>query len=211
NGRLQVQMLSGEQLAADGVVLAAPANASAALLQGLAPQAAARLEQIRHTDIGTLSLVYRAADVQLQPRVHGLMVPRRERRRIDAVTFTSLKMPQRAPHDYLVLRVFFGAGDPRLVGYDDPDLLAAVRAELADLLGIQAEPLEMVAFRWPASFPQADVGHLERVAEIEGLLPTEVVVTGSSYRGIGVPDCIRQGRQAGAALLSQLSPVSARL
>lgn len=203
-GRYRILLADGEQLQADGVILSAPANSSADLLQGLAPQAAAGLAQIRHTHIGTVSLVYRAADVQLQPRVHGLMVPRREQRQIDAVTFTSLKMPDRAPQDYLVLRVFFGAGAPELIEYGDQQLLQAVQAELVALLGITAEPLEMLAFRWPASFPQADVGHLERVAAIEAQLPARVVVTGSSYRGIGVPDCIRQGRQSAADLLLQL-------
>lgn len=122
------------------------------------------------------------------------MIPRREGRKIDAVTFPIAKMPNRAPDGYSVVRVFFGAGAPELVKLDDAALVAAVRDELQALLGIQPEPVEFVAFRWPESFPQADVGHLERVTEIEAQLPKNVYVTGSSYRGIGVPDCVRQGR-----------------
>ena len=83
----------------------------------------------------------------------------------------------------------------------DQDLLVAVREELKELLGIRAEPVNYVAFRWPKSFPQADVGHLDRVAELEAALPVGIYVTGSSYRGIGVPDCVRQGRETARQVL----------
>ena len=44
--------------------------------------------------------------------------------------------------------------------------------------------------------PRYDVGHLERVASIEAALPPGVVVAGSAFHGVGVPDCIRQGTEA---------------
>ena len=52
--------------------------------------------------------------------------------------------------------------------------------------------------------PQADVGHLGRVAEIEAQLPESIFVTGSSYRGIGVPDCVRQGRETAKLALESM-------
>jgi oxygen-dependent protoporphyrinogen oxidase len=186
----------GETLQADALILATPANVAAQLLRPIDSEVANHLSEFRHTNIGTLSLVYRVDEVQLPQRIHGLMVPRREGRAIDAITFTSLKMPSRAPQEYLLVRVFFGGGAPELVTLSTDEFLSTVRRELADLLGIIAEPIEFVPFRWQDSFPQADVGHLDRVATIEAKLPTGIVLAGSSYRGIGVPDCIRQGRSA---------------
>jgi oxygen-dependent protoporphyrinogen oxidase len=43
---------------------------------------------------------------------------------------------------------------------------------------------------------------LKRVDEIEKLLPPNLALAGSSYRGIAVPDCIRQGREAARKLSS---------
>lgn len=87
-----------------------------------------------------------------------------------------------------------------MVEFEDERLIEEVRRELASLLGIHATPLIWKAFRWQNGFPQAEVGHLQLVDEIEAHLPTGIALAGSSYRGIAVPDCIRQGREAAAAL-----------
>lgn len=192
----EIELAEGEPLLADAVIVATPANAAAGLLRDAAPESAAGLARIRHTDIGTLSLAYRGADARLPFRLNGLMIPRREKRRIDALTWTSAKMPDRAPRGYELARVFFGAGAPAMLTLDDAALLSAVRDELRALIGLDAAPIDYRVSRWPASFPQADVGHLDRVDEIERRLPPGLFLAGSSYRGLGVPDCIRQGQAA---------------
>ena len=93
---------------------------------------------------------------------------------------------------------------------DDQSLLSVVRGELKALLGLDAEPVAYTAARWPDEYPQADVGHLDLVDSIEDALPKDIFVTGSPYRGLGVPDCIRQGKQTAlkaAALLTDHSNV----
>lgn len=203
NGKFIAQTNKGDILA-DALIITTPANAAAEMLAGGNGDAAELLARIRHENIGTLSLVYRARDVSMAQRIHGMMVPRRENRQIDAVTFTSLKMPSRAPQGYLVVRVFIGGGVPNVVEQDDDALEMIVRTELSDLLGINAEPVDKAIFRWPKSFPQADVGHLDLVDEIENLSLPGIFLAGSSYRGIGVPDCIRQGRKAAHNVLNHL-------
>lgn len=199
-----VALAGGETLQARAIIVATLANTAARLLQTTAPQTAALLRQIRHENIGTASLVYRASDLPARPSVNGLMIPRREQRAIDAVTVTSRKIPQRAAPGYALVRVFFGGAKPEMVTYDDPTLLAHITSELRVLLGIRATPLAHAIFRWEAGFPQADVGHLQRIAEIETSLPPGITLAGSSYRGIAVPDCIRQGRLAAQHALSAL-------
>ena len=201
-GRQWAVVVGGDRLAVDAVILAVPANRAAAMLAGAAADAAGLLRAIRHNAIGTVSLAYPAADMHLAVPIRGLMIPRRERRRIDAVVYTSAKLPQRAPAGYGLLRVFFGGGDPSLATAPEAAVVAAVRAELRDLLGLEAVPVGHVIARWPDSYAQADVGHLERVAAIEVALPPGLFVAGGSYRGLAVPDCVSQGRQAGALALA---------
>lgn len=200
--KYRVSVWDGTSLLADGVIFATLAQQTSALIQNISTEASQRLSELRQQSIGTLSLVYREADIPRQPVVNGLMIPRREKRKIDAVTFTSRKMPERSAAGYAVVRVFIGGSQPEIVTSTDQRLLAAVRAELADLLGITAEPLAWTAFRWQDGFPQAEVNHLQRVDEIEKLLPANITLAGSSYRGIAVPDCIRQGRMAAARFSS---------
>ena len=191
----RIWLSNGEILHGDAVVLATLANVAADLLQDISPEASRRLGRIHHNHIGTVSLVYRESDLP-HLEINGLMIPRRERRAIDAVTFTSKKMPQRSSPGYALLRVFIGGGKPEIVEYDAETLIALVRDELSSLLGIHAEPQTYKIFRWPNGFPQAEVGHLDRIDEIERVLPDGIAVAGSSYRGIAIPDCIRQGRTA---------------
>jgi oxygen-dependent protoporphyrinogen oxidase len=196
----RIFIADGNSIYADGVIFATLANQTSAMIRELAPEASARLDAIRHQNIGTLSLVYRESDVPKEPYISGLMIPRREKRMIDAVTFTSRKMPERSTAGYAVVRVFIGGGAPQMVDFSDEQLLEATQKELGDLLGIRAAPQTWTAFRWQNGFPQAEVGHLKRIDEIEKHLPANLALAGSSYRGIAVPDCIRQGREAARKL-----------
>jgi oxygen-dependent protoporphyrinogen oxidase len=70
--------------------------------------------------------------------------------------------------------------------------------ELARILGPMPEPQMTVVRRWPRSLPQYGIGHLERMAEL-----TEQVrkldglwLLGNGYRGVGLPDLIRDARAA---------------
>lgn len=191
-------------LHADAVILATPGNQSSKMLAQTAPQAAERIGEIDHQNIGTATLVYKPGDITLPYPINGLMIPRREKRHIDAITWTSNKPLDRAPQGYEMLRVFFGGADPSMATLPEDEIIATVQLELADILGITAQPFASAVFTWPESFPQAFVGHLALVDKIETLLPAGVWVAGSSYRGIGVPDCIRQGRQAADLALDYL-------
>jgi oxygen-dependent protoporphyrinogen oxidase len=205
NGAGWVVVTAGERLPVDAVILATAANVAAELLAETAPEAAVQLRAIRHNAIGTISLAYRTADLQLNAPIRGLMIPRREGRRIDAVVYTSAKMPARAPEGMSLLRVFFGGGDPSTATMPEDELVRVVRAELAELLGVTAEPLGYRLARWPDSYAQADVGHLARVSAVEAALPVGIAVAGGSYRGLAVPDCVKQGRAAAAEVVGTLA------
>ncbi|MBK8469915.1 MAG: protoporphyrinogen oxidase [Actinomycetales bacterium] len=200
-GGWRVTLSDGRTRHSRAVLFAAPAPVAAGLLEGLAPESAKGLRQLRHTSIGTATLLYAAPAPALRRQIHGLMIPRDSGRLIDAISVISLKAPERFPAGALAIRVFFGGAAPDLVEAPDETLAAALCEEVGDLLGITRRPDEIVTFRWPGGFPQADVGHLDTVAAIEAALPLGLALAGSSYRGTGVPDCIRQGREAAAALL----------
>ena len=199
----KITLANSEAIHADAVILATAANVAVELLNELAAEASAGLSAIRHENIGTVSLVYRESDIPAEPVINGLMIPRREKRAIDAVTISSRKMPWRAPQGFALLRVFIGGACPEVVTADDETLINTVTGELHSLLGISAQPQAYAIFRWPEGFPQAEVGHLDRIDQIERLLPPGIALAGSSYRGIAVPDCIRQGRAAAQKILSQ--------
>jgi protoporphyrinogen/coproporphyrinogen III oxidase len=192
----RVHIETGEILESDAVILACPANVSAQLLTCFAPDAASSLHEIRHTGIGTLALAYPRRVLEHHQHLRGLMVPRHAGSAIDAVLFTGFKMPARVSENLTAIRVFFGANNPELLTLPENQLLEVVQAELRTMLGLEAAPLAHHAFRWPQGFPLLEVGHLNRVTRTERLMPHGVFLAGASYRGLGVPDCVRQGQEA---------------
>jgi len=116
-----------------------------------------------------------------------------------AGTFSSLKFAGRAPDDGVLVRAFVGrAGRETAVELPDDELVALVRAELASMVGLRAEPLFTRIFRWPRGMPQYRVGHRDLIARIErevGELPG-IELAGGYLHGIGIGDCIREGAAA---------------
>ncbi len=205
NQPYRVQLEDGEILDADAVVLTAPSFDAAELVASFQPALAAGLRRIRYVTTGTVSLAYAKREIGAPLEGYGLVIPRTERRRINAVTISSSKFTHRAPDDAVLLRVFVGGSrNPAVAELDDAPLLELARAELHDILGIRAEPLWSRIYRLPRSNPQYDVGHLAHIDALEALCPAGLYLAGSAYRGVGIPDCTRQGRDTAARALTAL-------
>jgi oxygen-dependent protoporphyrinogen oxidase len=194
-------------LPADAVVVTAPAPAAARLLEEEDPDLARKLSSIRYASTATVSLGFRRKEVLRPLDGFGFVVPRNEGKRILACTFSSTKFPDRAPKDAVLIRGFLGgAKDEGVLEIDDADLVNLVVEELRPLLGITASPLFAKLFRWEGANPQYTVGHPERVSAIESAAArhTGLHFTGAAYRGVGIPDCIRQGIQTADKVLDTL-------
>jgi oxygen-dependent protoporphyrinogen oxidase len=197
-GGYQVTTMDGEILPADAVVLATPAFISSQLIAGFAPELARGLAAIRYVSTATVSLAFRRSELSRFTDGVGFIVPRRENRRIAACTITSTKFAGSAPEDHVLLRCFVGGpGHEEQVERSDAEIIADVRAEVAALLGVVAQPVLARVFRWIKGNAQYDVGHLERVAQMQAACAQfpGLYLTGSAYEGIGVPDCVHQGQQ----------------
>ncbi len=193
----RLQLEDGRSVTASAIVLAVPAYVAGQLLGSIAPRAVARLRSIRYVSTGTVSLAFPRRTLRRPLDGFGVVIPRSERRQINAITCTSTKFDHRAPDSHVLLRVFFGGSrTPETMGLSDRELLAVVRRELESIVGIRDEPTLQRIYRWAEANPQYDVGHLGLVSDIETALPDGVFVAGSPYRGIGIPDCVHQAEQA---------------
>jgi oxygen-dependent protoporphyrinogen oxidase len=201
----QVHTDDGRLLWADAVVLATPSFAAADLLQPLHATLASRLRAIRYVSTATLSLGYQRDEFEHALNGFGFVVPKREPTRLMACTWTSTKFSHRSPDDYVLIRAFLGGPhQEQLVNLDDESISDLVRGELRCIMGVSAQPVVTRLYRWHRANPQYDVGHLERIDEIEALAATlpGLYLTGSAYRGVGIPDCIQQGKNTAQAILA---------
>ena len=101
----------------------------------------------------------------------------------------------------VLFRAFLGgATDPSVLDETDDALVAIATRDLSSVLGISGPPQLVTVHRWRNAGAQHNVGHaarLDRMTRRLELLPG-LFVAGSGFRSIGVPDCIADGRAAGA-------------
>lgn len=203
-----LMLQDGSALSADSLVLATPAFVTAELLRPLTPIAAGLIEMIPYASTATIALAYPASVTGGSVQGFGFVVPRIEQRDLIAATWTSLKWPHRAPPDQLLARCYVGgAGRESILALDDEALVARVKAELKAICGLSAEPRYVEVNRWMKAMPQYRLGHLERLEQAEVALDRYggVVLAGSAYRGVGIPDCIREGALAAEKVIRYLS------
>jgi len=194
-----------EQIKADAVCLAVPAYVAAALLGDSHEKLVQRLRQIKYASTATINFGYRRAAIKHPLNGFGFVVPFVEKRSLIACTFSSVKFSGRAPDGYALLRAFAGGAlQPEIFALDETEMSRKVEADLRELLGIREDPRFIEVAKWERSMPQYEVGHLDRVSEIEKLVSglPGLSLAGNAYRGAGIPDCVRSGEAAAEALLS---------
>jgi oxygen-dependent protoporphyrinogen oxidase len=205
-GPFTVTLASGERIDARTVIVATPAWAAAPLLASIDAAIAERCAAIAYASSATVFIGLRRDQVRHDLQGTGFVVPRVEGRALMAGTWVSSKWPDRAPDGHVLLRGFVGgATNEAIVDRPDDELVSLVLGELTAILGIEGRPVLTRAYRWHRATPQYNVGHHDRVRAIEAALAAipGLFLTGSGYRGTGLPDCVADGRSVGAAAVGR--------
>jgi oxygen-dependent protoporphyrinogen oxidase len=193
--------VNGNFIEADTVVLATPAGDAARLLQPWSGNLAELLQAVPYTSSVTLSLGYRKDTFDHPLQGFGFLVPKRERKLLAACTWVGNKFSYRVPDDMVLLRCFMG-GDA--LKQTDQSLVEAAQLELRSIMGLQAVPVFHSIARWPNAMAQYTVGHEQRLKQIESMVKEipGLHLAGNGYRGIGLPDCIKAGKEAATRITS---------
>ena len=189
---------------ADAICIAVPAYTAASLLNDVHKGLAEKLRQIKYASTATINFGYRRQAIAHPLNGFGFVVPFVEKRSLIACTFSSVKFSGRAPQGHVLLRAFAGGAlQPEIFALQEEELRVRVETDLRELLGITEEPLFVEVAKWKNSMPQYEVGHLERVNDIEQLISEipGLTLAGNAYRGAGIPDCIRSGQNAAESLI----------
>jgi oxygen-dependent protoporphyrinogen oxidase len=208
-----VFLSSGEVLPARAIVMALPAFAIAELAAPHDPALADLCRGITYASSASITLAYRRDTIGRPLTGSGFVVPRGEKEtRLLAVSFVTSKWHGRAPDDVVMLRAFAGGVlDADLLERDDEDLAELAHDGLAPLLGLRERPFLTRVYRlWRAS-PQYEPGHQARVEAIERRLADHsgIFLTGSAFRGVGIPDNVADARRTAAEVVKWLDASSA--
>lgn len=188
----------------DAVLMAAPVDVARSLVDPV-NQRMAELMQMEASSAVVVAFGFPDREKLPLPPGFGFLVPPGSGSLLLACTFVDQKYPGRVPEGGRLVRAFFGgASAERLMGCGNDEVAAIARFELARILGPVPEPQVSVVRRWPRSLPLYAVGHLERMAELQTRAQAlgGLWLLGNGYRGVGVPDLVRDARAAARAAMA---------
>ena len=192
----------------DAVIIATLASEAAKVLSNTFPMLADKLGAIEHEGTAVATFAFDSPQIKQQFCGMGFVVPKIERSPILAGSFSSIKYEHRAPSGKFLIRVFAGgARRPELAEMPKEQLAPLLLRELRNIIKIDGEPLFTTVAHWPNTMPQYNVGHRERMSEIESLVSLEsaLALAGNAYLGVGIPSCIQSGFVAAEKIFSRCS------
>lgn len=191
--KLRVRV-NGEWVETGKLVLACPAHEASRLTAGLDAELSGQLGGIGYSSSMTVALGYRKDMLGHPLNGFGFLVPKKERGKMLACTWVGTKFSHRVPESHALLRCFLGS----MLEESDEAVVRTVRQELRQIMGVSVEPVFVRISRWRRSMAQYHVGHSERVQSISHRLKSQtgLYLAGNGYHGIGLPDCIRMGKEA---------------
>jgi protoporphyrinogen/coproporphyrinogen III oxidase len=194
----------GQALEFDAVVVATTAQSAASLLgAAIGPNAHALRESSLLSSL-TVTLAYRRDAIAHALDGTGFIVPDPEQLQgVRAVSFSSSKLPNRAPPDHALLRLFFRPSEHELLTLSDSAWTERAERGLASALPVRASALRSFVSRWPNALPVFDPAHRARVSALEATLAQgaqQIWLAGAAFHGSGIDAAIRSAEAAALAI-----------
>ncbi len=192
----------GKAHAFDAVIIATTARSAAALLGGAFGATARALQDSPTTSSLTVSLAFRREQIQHPLDGTGFIVPQPEQLGgVRAVTFSSSKLPNRAPTDHALLRLFFRPSEHDLRALSDGAWSERAERALARALPISGAAERAFVSRWASALPVFDDAHRARIRALESaLVGRPIWLAGSAFHGSGIDAAIRSGENTSQAI-----------
>ncbi|WP_100403356.1 protoporphyrinogen oxidase [Bacillus sp. FJAT-42315] len=198
DGGYALSLNSGTILHADSVVVTTPHFT----LPTMMPQYRFfdGLKDIPATSVATVAMAFPEEAITKDIDGTGFVVSRNSDYTITACTWTHKKWPHTIPDGKVLLRCYVGrAGDEAVVDLSDAEIEQIVLEDLNKTMAITTTPDFTIVSRWKKAMPQYTVGHKQRMADMYEQVDKELpglFIAGSSFEGLGLPDCIDQGEVA---------------
>ncbi|WP_342430196.1 protoporphyrinogen oxidase [Neobacillus sp. FSL H8-0543] len=204
--RYELYLNNGETINADCIVAATPHKVTQSMFSQYSffdP-----FKSVPSTSVATVALAFPKEAVKKDIDGTGFVVSRRGDYSITACTWTHKKWEHSTPEGKVLLRCYVGrSGDETIVDLSDDRIIQIVLEDLSKTMDITMKPDFAIVSRWKDSMPQYTVGHKQRLESINQHVKAElpgVFLAGSSYGGVGLPDCIDQGEKAVKEVLDYL-------
>ncbi|MED4284245.1 protoporphyrinogen oxidase [Priestia megaterium] len=191
----ELSLNSGKVIKADSVIVTSPHAAAQSMLSEY--KIFEPLKHMPSTSVATVVIAFAQEALQDNLDAMNIAVSRNSDYTITACTWLNKKWPHAVPEGKVLLRCLVGrTGDEAVVDQPDDEIFKIVLEDLKKLITISAEPEFYAVTRWKQSMPQYTVGHHDMLDTMNEQLEKELAglyVAGSSYEGLGIPECVEQG------------------
>lgn len=202
----EIELNSRERIMADSVVVAVPHLTASSIFSKY--NYFSVFKDVPATSVATVALAFPEKAIKKDINGTGFVVSRNSDFSITACTWTHKKWPHSTPKGKVLLRCYVGRpGHETIVDLSDDEIINIVLDDLNKTMDITEKPELSVVTRWKDSMPQYTVGHQKRIETVTEMMAEElpgIFLAGSSYQGIGVPDCIDQAEAAVKKVLKYL-------
>lgn len=201
-----VFLSDNSNIEAEGVVIATPAHAASEIVKDFNRNLSLNLGEILYPPVSVVCLGYRKDKIRQPLDGFGFLVPKRENRRILGTLWDSSIFPNRAPEGYVLLRSMLGGARAVEVALQDENrLINTVMDETKKIMDIQAQPDFAKVYTHEKGIPQYLLGHGKRLEVIDTIVSSHkgFYITGNSYRGISVNDCIENSYKLAERILHE--------
>ncbi|MED4779124.1 protoporphyrinogen oxidase [Brevibacillus choshinensis] len=197
----------GKRIETDAVLFTVPHAVAEPLLRPYT--SVPSLPEAKPHMVATISMTFPEAAVDLRLEGTGYIVPRNSGAKITACTWAHRKWPHTTPAGKALLRCFVGkAKEQSFMQLTDEEIVEVAMRDLHKTMTLRQEPDFYRVTRLQNAIPYV-VGHqawAQDVSEKVGASLPGVILAGASYGGVGVPDCIDQGKKAVSQLIEMVLP-----
>jgi len=200
----QVQLGSGDSLEAEMVLCTAPAYALSGMTRELLPELKPVLDEIPYAVMNVVCFGFQRDKIPQSLDGFGYLTPRSEGRHTLGTLWDSSIFPRRAPEGMVMLRSMLGgATNPAAIDLPESEIIRQVRADLKQIMAIDAEPDFIRIFRHHRAIPQYRVGHQRRLQALETALQNRpgLFVSGNAFFGVGLNDCVDAGNRVAERII----------
>lgn len=206
-GGYLIKLNDGKVLQADSVISALPHNILKNIFSDY--KFFEVFSEMPATSVANVVLSFPREAIKKDIDGTGFVVARTSDYTMNACTWLHKKWPHSCPEDKALLRCFVGrAGDEAVVDLSDDQLIKNIQEDINKTMDITADPDFAIISRWKDAMPQYTVGHKQRLETVQKGVTEDlpgVFLAGSSFEGLGVPDCIDQGEAAVQLVLDYLN------
>ncbi len=195
---------------ADLVIVASPAYDAAGMLSAVDDGISGVLRQIPYASMTVVCFGYKREMIRHPLAGFGYLIPKREGCSTLGTLWDSSMFESRSAEGTVLLRSMVGgACFPEYIKLNDNEVTALVQRDLQKTMGIDSPPSFVRIFRHQQAIPQYTVGHGKRLQALDELLKNYpgLILTGNSYRGVGLNDCVAAAERAAEEAFRQVGQV----